>query len=213
MKRIVIQILVYSIACGISNSVVAAGNSEAGKTKSAACVACHMQDGNSVMPEWPKIAGQLPDYLVSQLMAFKNGERNNPIMDPIVKPLSKQDIEDIAAYYSEQKIQPGVAKPEKMAVGEKLYKKGAFYTPLTACIGCHGLDGQGNRTWQEVMTVAPTVLTPAIGGQHAPYVVNQLKAFRSGERANDVGAVMRNIAQQMSDEQIEAVAEYVTQLQ
>ncbi len=213
MKRIVIQILVYSIACSISSTVVAAGNPEAGKAKSAACAACHMPDGNSVVPEWPKIAGQIPGYLVSQLMAFKRGERKNPIMDPIVKPLSEQDIEDIAAYYSGQKIQPGVAKPEQMAVGEKLYKKGVFYTPLTACIGCHGLDGQGNRIWQEVMTVPPTVLTPAIGGQHASYVVKQLKAFRSGERSNDVGAVMRKIAQQMSDKQIEAVAEYVVQLQ
>ncbi len=213
MKRVVFQILVYSIACGISGSVVAAGNLEAGQAKSAACVACHMPDGNSVMPEWPKIAGQIPGYLVSQMMAFKNGDRKNPIMDPIVKPLSEQDIEDIAAYYTGQKIQPGTAKPEQMAAGEKLYKKGVFYTPLTACIGCHGMDGEGNRTWQEVLTVPPTILTPAIGGQHAAYVVNQLKAFRSGERSTDVGAVMRKIAQQMSDEQIEAVAEYVTQLQ
>ncbi len=213
MKRIVIQIMIYSLACCVSNTVVAAGNSEAGKTKSAACVACHMPDGNSVMPEWPKIAGQISRYLVSQLMDFKNGDRTNSIMDPMVKPLSEQDIQDIAAYYASQKIQPGVGKPEQLAAGEKLYKKGVFYTPLTACIGCHGMGGEGNRTWQDVLTVPPTILTPAIGGQHATYVVTQLKAFRSGERDNDVGAVMRKIARQMSDEQIEAVAEYVTQLQ
>ncbi len=212
MKRIVIQIMLYTVACCMSSAVVAAGNVEAGKTKSAACIGCHMADGNSVMPEWPKIAGQLPSYLVGQLLDFKSGRRINAVMDPMVKPLSKQDIEDIAAYYASQTIQPGVAKPEKMAAGEKLYKKGVFYTPLTACIGCHGMDGQGNRTWKEVMTVQPVVLTPGIGGQHVNYIITQLKAFRSGERNNDTGAVMRNIAKQMNDEQIEAVAEYITQL-
>ncbi|MCP4432957.1 MAG: cytochrome c4 [Gammaproteobacteria bacterium] len=213
MKRIAFQIFAYTLIYGISNIAVAAGNPEVGKTKSAACVACHMPDGNSVMPEWPKLAGQLPLYLVSQLKAFKSGERVNAVMAPMVKPLSEQDMEDIAAYFSSQTITAGVADQGQMAVGEKLYKKGEFYTPLTACIGCHGMDGQGNRTWEDTMSIPPTVLAPAIGGQHAAYLVNQLQTFRSGERNNDVGQVMQKIAQQMSNEQINAVSQYITQLQ
>ncbi len=213
MKKIVIQIFAYTIIYGIFNIAIAAGNPEAGKSKSAACVACHMVDGNSVMPEWPKLAGQIPHYLVSQLKAFKSGERVNAVMAPMVKPLSEQDMEDIAAYFSSQTIKMGVADQGQMAVGEKLYKKGEFYTPLTACIGCHGMDGQGNRTWEDTMPIPPTVLAPAVGGQHAAYLAKQLQAFRSGERANDVGQVMQKIAQQMSNEQINAVAQYITQLQ
>ncbi|MCP4489439.1 MAG: cytochrome c4 [Gammaproteobacteria bacterium] len=213
MKRVAIRIFACAIICGMSNIAIAAGSPEAGKTKSVACLACHMADGNSVMPEWPKLAGQLPLYLVSQLKAFKSGERYNAVMEPMVKPLSEQDMEDLAAYFTSQAIQVGVADPEQMAVGEKLYKKGGFYTPLTACIGCHGMDGRGNRSWEETMKIPPTVLAPALGGQHAAYLVKQMQAFRSGERDNDVGQVMQKIAQQMSDEQIKAVAEYITQLQ
>ncbi len=213
MKTIIVQILAFTITCGLSGNVLAAGNLENGKKKSAACVACHMPDGNSVMPEWPKLAGQIPSYLVSQMKAFKSGKRTNPIMDPIIKPLSTQDMEDVAEYFGAQKIKPGTAKPEQLALGEKLYKKGVFYTPLTACTGCHGFGGQGNRSWKELMATPPTVLAPSIGGQHATYLVKQLQAFRSGERDTDVGKVMQNIAQQMSDEQIIAVSEYITQLQ
>ncbi len=189
------------------------GDAEAGKAKAAACAACHMPDGNTVNPEWPKIAGQMPNYMVKQLMAFKNGERENKIMDPFVKPLSHQDIEDIAQYYSTQKMRPGVADPAQLALGEKIYKKGVFYTPLTACTGCHGMHGEGNHSWVELMSAPPSVLAPAIGGQNITYLIKQLLAFKTGERTNDVGEVMQRIALQMTNEQIEAVAHYVTQLQ
>ncbi len=218
MKRIVTQVLTYATIWMVYNTVAIAdqnaiGNIEAGRTKSAACAGCHMPDGNAVNPEWPKIAGQMPSYLVSQLKAFKNGERENTTMVPFVKPLSSQDIEDIAAFFASQKIQPGVADVKQLALGEKIYKKGEFYTPLTACIGCHGMNGGGNQSWEELMAAPPSVLAPAIGGQNAAYLVKQLLAFQTGERDNDVGEVMQKIAQQMSNEQINAVAQYITQLQ
>lgn len=218
MKTIIIQILAYAIVCSIPYNLVLAdhnviGNIEAGKVKSAACAGCHMPDGNTVNPEWPKIAGQMPSYMVKQLMAFKNGERENKIMDPFVKPLSHQDIEDIAQYFGAQKMRPGVANSAQLALGEKIYKKGVFYTPLTACTGCHGMNGEGNHTWEELMAAPPSVLAPTIGGQNAAYLVKQLLAFKTRERTNDVGKVMQNIAQQMNHDQIEAVAHYITQLQ
>ncbi len=213
MRKTILSIMAGLAVCLQSVVATGEGNPEAGKAKSAACAACHMPDGNSVNPEWPKIAGQLPNYLASQLRAFKSGERVNEIMDPFLAPLSEQDIEDVAAYFSTQKISVSPNSPGAMAVGEKLYNKGVFYTPLTACTGCHGMNGEGNRSWREMYVTQPTVLAPAIGGQHAAYLGNQLRAFRSGERSNDVGSVMQKIAQQMSDEQIEAVAQYVAQLQ
>ena len=84
----------------ISAPAFAAGDAEAGKAKSAACAACHGADGISPMDIYPNLAGQKAAYIVSQLKAFKAGERNNPIMAPMAMPLSDQDMEDLAAYYS-----------------------------------------------------------------------------------------------------------------
>ncbi len=212
MRTILIFAIALTAVTMLSNTAWAAGNAELGQKKSVTCVACHMSDGNSVNPEWPKIAGQIPGYVVIQLKAFRAGKRVNPVMAPLMKPLSDRDIQDLAAFFATQKMSPGVAKQEAMALGEKIYNKGVFYTPLIACTGCHGMKGRGNEDWEKKLAAPPSVLAPVIGGQHAAYTAKQLKAFRSGERSNDVGKVMRKIAEQMSDEQIEAVAQYIAQL-
>ncbi len=212
MRKALISVATWAALWMAAGPVLAAGNAEAGQAKAAVCAGCHMPDGNSVNPEWPKLAGQISSYLVRQLKAFKSGDRVNQVMEPFMKPLSDQDIEDLAAYFASQKVTPGTADESKLAKGEKLYKKGVFYTPVTACIGCHGMKGGGNPAWEEILAAPSSVLAPALSGQHATYVANQLKAFRSGGRSNDTGKVMRNIAQRLSDEQIESVAQYITQL-
>ena len=83
--------------------VLAAGDAAAGKTKSAVCTACHGAEGTSVNPLWPNLAGQHAAYMVKQLKAFKSGERKDPVMSPMAMPLSEQDMEDVSAYYSQQK--------------------------------------------------------------------------------------------------------------
>jgi len=80
-----------------------AGDAAAGKTKSKTCAACHGPDGNSGSPAFPKIAGQHYDYLVKALKRYKSGERKNAIMSPQAANLSRRDIEDLAAYFSQQK--------------------------------------------------------------------------------------------------------------
>lgn len=80
-----------------------AGDAAAGKTKSKTCAACHGPDGNSVSPAFPKLAGQNYAYLVTILKHYKDGERKDPIMSPQAANLSRRDIEDLAAYFSEQK--------------------------------------------------------------------------------------------------------------
>jgi len=89
--------LVVSAAAG------AAGDAAAGKSKSAVCAACHGADGNSANAMWPKLAGQHATYLVKQLKDFKSGARKDPMMAPMAKPLSDQDMENLAAYYASQK--------------------------------------------------------------------------------------------------------------
>lgn len=203
MKKVLMLVL-SGLAISVAASAWAAGgNAEAGKTKSATCAACHGADGNSVNPEWPKLAGQHPSYILKQLMNFKHDERVNPSMSPMAKPLSDQDMADLATYYSSQVAKAGEADKSKVALGEQIYKGGNNATGVAACAACHGPNGAGN----------PAANFPTINGQHAAYTKNQLYAFRKGERANDAGKMMRNIAAGMTDAEIEAVAEYIAGLQ
>lgn len=79
---------------------VFAGDAAAGKSKAATCVACHGADGVSINPMWPNLAGQKELYLAKQMKDFREGKRNDPVMGPMAKPLSDEDIADLAAYYA-----------------------------------------------------------------------------------------------------------------
>ncbi len=187
-----------------SGAALAAGNASAGKTKSAPCMACHGADGNSPNVIWPKLAGQHPAYIVKQLQAFKSGDRKDPLMSAQAAPLSDQDMQDLAAYFSSQKIQTGTAAADKVALGEGLYRGGNTESGVAACTACHGPIGQGN----------PAAAYPSIAGQHAAYVVKALKDFRAGNRGvGDTGKMMRGVGSKMTDAEIEAVAQYVQGLQ
>jgi cytochrome c553 len=91
------------VALSMAAAPVFAGSVDAGKQKSATCAACHGADGNSVAPDFPRLAGQQPDYLVKVLKDYKSGARKNAIMAPQAANLSNQDIADLAAYFSNQK--------------------------------------------------------------------------------------------------------------
>ncbi|MFL6649748.1 MAG: c-type cytochrome [Sulfurifustaceae bacterium] len=88
------------LVCVLIAPLAFAGDPQAGQQKSAPCQACHGADGNSTGPQFPRLAGQYPDYLVQALMEYKNGERKNPIMAPFAAQLSPRDMEDLAAYFS-----------------------------------------------------------------------------------------------------------------
>src|SRR5690349_22062775 len=103
-----------ALASFAAGAVHAEGSAQAGQAKSGTCVACHGVDGNSVNPEWPTIAGQHPTYIAKQLKAFKAGARQNPLMSPMAEPLSDQDIEDLAAFYSSQTARGGEAEKSKV---------------------------------------------------------------------------------------------------
>lgn len=101
MKRVFLLIL-FSVLAG---SVYAKGNAENGKAKAAQiCAACHGADGaKPTAPDQPILAGQYPDYLIKALSDYKSGKRSNPIMKAFAGQLSKQEIEDLAAWFSIQK--------------------------------------------------------------------------------------------------------------
>ncbi|WML91909.1 c-type cytochrome [Thiothrix lacustris] len=202
MKKVLMLVLTGLAVSVAASAWAEGGNAEAGKTKSATCAACHGADGNSTNPEWPKLAGQHPSYILKQLMNFKNDERVNPSMTPMAKPLSDADMADLAAYFSSQTKKLGEADQTKAVLGEQVYKGGNNATGVSACAACHGPTGAGN----------PAAKFPSLNGQHVTYIKNQLYSFRKGERANDAGKMMRNIAAGMTDVEIDAVAEYISGL-
>ncbi len=90
------------IAVLLASGMAAAANPQAGKEKARVCAACHGADGNSQSADFPRLAGQYYDYLVRALTDYKSGARKNPIMAPQAANLSTRDMEDLAAYFSEQ---------------------------------------------------------------------------------------------------------------
>lgn len=187
------------------------GDAQAGQEKAIPCGACHGVDGNSLNPEWPSLAGQIPDYLKKQLSDFKAGHRADPLMSPMAQALAAPDVEDLVAYFAALAPKnPGVSG--KNTAGERIYLKGKLRPQATACVGCHGPAGAGNAAWGKTLAAPPAVLAPAIGGQQAPYLAKQLKAYRDGTRKNDAARVMREIAASLDDQEIAAVAEYIAGL-
>lgn len=198
MKKAAIAMAMLLAAGG----AYAAGDAEAGKSKSQTCAACHMPDGNSVNPIWPKLAGQHPSYLAKQLQDFKAGIRKDPTMNAMVAPLSEQDMLDLSAYFASQTVGIGSADAEKAALGKQLYLGGNLDKGIAACMSCHGPSGAGN----------PGAKFPSLSGQHPAYVVKALSDFRNNARSNDLNGMMRDVAAKMSDVEIQAVAEYITGL-
>lgn len=180
------------------------GDAERGKTLSASCAACHGSDGNSTNPEWPKLAGQSESYLIKQLMEYRNGKRKNAVMNGMAAGIkSDEDVLHISAYYASVEAKPGEAKNKDIvAEGESIYRGGIVEAGVAACSACHGPTGSGN----------PAAKFPKVSGQHAKYATIQLQLFKSGERNNDTGKMMRNMAKKMSTAQMEAVSEYMAGL-
>lgn len=198
MFKTLISIFACSLVV-VAVQVAAQGDPEAGKQKAQVCGACHGPDGNSSNGAWPKLAGQNVQYIRKQLHDFKSGKRSNPQMAPMAAPLSDQDIEDIAAYYSSQDRSIGKAEPRMIIEAETLYRAGSKKSGLASCMACHGPSGTGN----------PAAVYPALSGQHATYTASTLKEFRAETRNNDQAEVMRSIARKLSNDEIDALANYI----
>ena len=191
MKKILLLPLAAA-ALSLAFSAHGAGDAEAGMNKSAPCQGCHGPDGNSMVPQFPKLAGQ----------DFKPGNRNNPTMAPFAAGLSEQDMADLAAYFATQEPSVGAANESSLELGQNIYRGGITATKVPACAGCHGPVGNGN----------PAAVFPALSGQHADYTEAQLNAFASGERNNDPNNMMQAVAVRMTPAERRAVAEYIAGL-
>ena len=189
------------LAFNINNHAFSSDLSK-GKELSASCAACHGDEGISLNPTWPKIAGQNPKYLASQLYEFRkgpDGNRNNAVMYGIAMTLSDDDIENLSAYYASLKSNVGLTQDKYLELGRNIYRGGNMEIKIQACMSCHGPNGQGNYA----------AAIPMLSGQHAQYTYQQLKNFQASARSNDYNKMMRNIVHRMTDEEMKAVASYI----
>ncbi len=214
MKYLIHITLVFVSIFGVSHSVFAAGDAANGEKLVAVCGACHGTEGNSSSDAFPKVAGLGEKYLYKQLQEIQSGAREVVEMAGQLDGKSEQELRDIAAFYASQTTQLSGAKEAKvrinagievdaLALGERIYRAGNSETRVPACSGCHSPRGLGN---------APAGY-PRISGQHAAYIQKQLENFRDGKRTNDGDAmVMRGATKQLSNAEIEAVANYISGL-
>ena len=203
-----IKAILFTVASLFSCAALAAdtpalvGNIQAGQQKAQVCATCHGADGNSLIGTYPKLAGQYPEYIERALKQFRQGAegpRNNPIMAMQAKDLSDQDIADLVAYFSSQKPAYGSTDAKDFDLGQQIYRGGNIKTGLPACASCHGPDGQGNHLANY----------PKLAGQQPQYIIDQMAAFKQKARP---GPAMADIAQIITDQELQAVANYISGL-
>jgi cytochrome c553 len=184
-------------ALGVQGEALADG---AMKLASETCAACHGADGNSVAPEFPNLAGQQKTYLLREMLDYKEGRRQNDIMSPLMAGVSEADMTALADWYAKQAPAPLQAvQPGRLALGKRIYLEGNDKSGVPSCDGCHEENGEGSKKF------------PRVAGQHVAYTLDQIAQYASGKRSNGV-KVMRTIAQRLTKEEAEAVAEYMASL-
>lgn len=178
------------------------GDFTAGRHKAERCLECH-GDGVRVLKA-PRLTGQYAGYLVKQLADFKSGERKHPVTEPLLAKFNEEDIDDISTYFAKDKTMLGKGGNANV-VGQDLFVRGDLKRNIVPCKSCHGVSGKGSHSANDIY--------PTIAGQHKQYLQEQLINWRAGTRANSPSQVMNVIAKSLSDAEIEALAEYVSDMQ
>ncbi|SEL64079.1 c-type cytochrome [Halomonas daqiaonensis] len=202
MRKLLASLAITVGAVGAAHADLQAdADAAAGRDKAQSCAACHGQQGISPSGAFPNLAGQQASYLAKQIMDIRDGNRQVPQMAGQVDNYSDQDAWDVAKFYAQQESPLGQAKDDEALVerGRELYRAGDMAKGIPACAACHTPTGEG----------IGTAVYPALSGQHPEYTLSTLQDFASGERNNSPANMMGNIASKMSDEDMEAVANYV----
>jgi len=188
------------------------GEAAAGAAKAAVCAACHGPKGIAVAPTFPNLAGQSATYLYVQLRAFKDGARENAVMQPLAKALSDRDIRNLAAHFASLPGKSAAPATQASSRGSILFHEGDAAQGVPPCQGCHGVDGKGPRPDPASAAPQPAWSTfPVLAGQNAPYVLAQLQAYHDGSRvgtSND--KVMQGVAHNLSEADMRALADLVS---
>jgi cytochrome c553 len=165
------------------------------------CSNCHEGDGNSISPNFPKLAGQQQEYIIAQLNEFRNHRREDPpgfiYMWGISRSLTDDQIKGLASYFAAQKsVSPGPGNAKLIAEGKQIFDSGLPEQDVPPCSTCHGDRGQGNGQF------------PRLAYQHADYAVKQLTVFQQTEQRPD-GAAMKVVTHSLSRQNMEAVSAYL----
>jgi cytochrome c553 len=164
-----------------------------GATLALRCTMCHGERGMSEANS-PNLAGQYPVVIYKQLLDFQSGARVNAVMSPMVTSLSDEDMRDLAAYYSNLP-RPGAQREVSASLAPGIVVHGAPMRNIAPCAACHGgIDNKPGSAW--------------LYGLPAAYTKAQMRAFADGTRRNDIDGVMRNVARNMTPEEIDAAAVY-----
>ena len=164
------------------------------------CSGCHGMDGNSPLPNFPRLAGLHPEFLLKELKEYKAEHRDSDVMKPMAADLDEQDMLNLAAYFAAQIPTPGtVTQPELLELGKKIYLEGNEQTGVPSCAGCHEEDGSGS------------VRFPRVAGQNPEYTVEELKRYANGSRRYGK-KLMRTVAERLSEQEAQAVAQYIASL-
>lgn len=179
------------------------GNAQAGlNVFERGCLSCHNRDGQSYIPQYPRLSAQVASYTAEQLQAFASGTRANAIMTPIAQGLTPQQMADLSAYLA---VAPaakegwGSVNDELRGRGEQLYRQGNG-KGAQACMACHGAAGEGQ----------PAAGFPRLAGQSPTYLVDRLGEYArmSADTAGNAG-VMAKIAKALTGDERRAIAEYL----
>jgi cytochrome c553 len=172
------------------------GDPARGAANAALCNACHGEGGNSSMAGVPALAGQPENYLVSQMILFREGLRKVPAMNAALANLDEKTIVDLAAYYAKQAPVPAPDATTKRNAA--LYERGALISRSASCGGCHLPDYRGRENM------------PRLAGQREDYLASTMIEYRDNRR---VGAdtTMTGLLYGISDADVKALAHYLAQ--
>lgn len=160
----------------------------------AACMTCHGIDGMGDGHLTPRLAGLPAGYLIKQIEDYQSGRRADDVMAPAVRWLDDRDVQQVAAYYSAMNPRP-ISIGGPTAAGREVYFRGGSHS----CAACHGPDARGEGAGN-----------PALAGQPAAYLAEQLRRWRDGDRRNDPSDVMLEASRDLSDGDIRAVSAWAS---
>lgn len=203
LRRPLLALVAFIFATGASLTQ-AQGDADAGKAAAAPCAACHGQDGATGLDgTYPNLAGQNEKYLFNQLLAIQDGSRAIPLMAGQLDGKDEQALRDLAAYYASLPGKVGQAQgdDEQLAQAQQIFKGGIARKGVAACAACHSPTGVGNAE----------AGFPRLSGQPVAYTTAQLKAYRERTRATDeaYGAMMRDVAEGLTDTEIAMLADLI----
>ena len=179
------------------------GDPVAGQEKAELCKGCHGQDGISMDPLIPKLAGQYGNYISKQVRDYQGSLRTHPVMGAVAVSVTDEDLADDAAFFASLPMMKGDTLSANQ-VGKDLFEKGDLSRMVVPCNNCHGVTGKGQN--------ARNAAFPVIGGQHKDYLLGQLMNFKKGIRNNSPGGIMNITVQRLTDAELEALADYVSGL-